>query len=152
MGGAALLLSDHPLPFRAIALESVYPTIELAVRSRLRHYLGIPGGWLTQMLLAQLELRLGVDRSYLRPVEHVGTVGAPVFILSGSADPHPTPAEVVAFYERAKQPKQLWIVPGAAHEDLHATAPAEYETRVGKFLARYLRQGPDPGGWSDNTP
>jgi hypothetical protein len=32
----------------------------------------------------------------------------------------------------------LWVVPGAAHVDLHAYAPAEYEQQVGAFMARNL--------------
>ena len=35
--------------------------------------------------------------------------------------------------------KSLWIVPGAAHVDLHAFAPAEYERRVGSFMQERLR-------------
>jgi fermentation-respiration switch protein FrsA (DUF1100 family) len=35
-------------------------------------------------------------------------------------------------------PKELWIVEGAQHVDLHAFGPAAYEARVGAFLDRYV--------------
>jgi pimeloyl-ACP methyl ester carboxylesterase len=37
------------------------------------------------------------------------------------------------------QPKQFWIVEGAAHVDIHHFAPQEYAARVGAFLAEHLR-------------
>ena len=39
------------------------------------------------------------------------------------------------------EPKQLWLVPGAAHVDLDRFAGAEYERRVLDFLADSLRAG-----------
>jgi fermentation-respiration switch protein FrsA (DUF1100 family) len=42
-------------------------------------------------------------------------------------------------FERAPQPKALWLVDGAAHQNLHRHAGAEYERRVLEFLAQHLR-------------
>jgi fermentation-respiration switch protein FrsA (DUF1100 family) len=36
------------------------------------------------------------------------------------------------------EPKELWVVPGAAHVDFHRFAPAKYERRVLAFFARAL--------------
>jgi len=39
-------------------------------------------------------------------------------------------------FERARAPKQLWLVPNAGHVDLHRAAREEYEKRVLAFLAQ----------------
>ena len=61
--------------------------------------------------------------------------------MSGAEDLHPTVAETQCLFESANQPKELWIVEGAAHINLHAHNPKEYEARVSAFLQKYLREG-----------
>jgi len=41
-------------------------------------------------------------------------------------------------YRHAAEPKELFVVPEAAHSEAHAVAGDEYERRVLDFLARYL--------------
>jgi hypothetical protein len=43
------------------------------------------------------------------------------------------------YFERARDPKQIWEVPGATHTEGLEAEPAEYERRVIGFFARYLR-------------
>jgi uncharacterized protein len=43
------------------------------------------------------------------------------------------------FYERAREPKQLWRVPAAGHTGGLRAAPREYERRVVGFLLAHLR-------------
>ena len=42
-------------------------------------------------------------------------------------------------FAAASEPKDFWEVPGTAHVNLHHFAKAEYERRMGAFLAQYLR-------------
>jgi fermentation-respiration switch protein FrsA (DUF1100 family) len=79
--------------------------------------------------------RLGVSPEALRPVDHIADVGCPVFILGGTADNRTTPEETKRLFSAARERKQLWLVPGAAHIDLARFAPAEYRRRVLGFLA-----------------
>lgn len=138
LGGAAAILADPPLDLDALVLESVYPTIEEATESRLRIYFGPLGPPLAPLLLMQLEPRLGIDPASLRPIDHIGKVRCPVLVLSGLADRHTTPDQTRALFARAPEPRQLWMVPGAAHVDLHRFAPEEYRRRVLGFLAPAL--------------
>lgn len=135
MGGAALLLAHHPLTLNALVLEAVYPTLEDAVSNRLADRLGFLGPPLAPLLLLQVGPRLGVPAEALRPIDHIGDVGCPVFVLGGTADDRTTPEETKRLFSAAREPKQLWLVPGAAHVDLARFAPAEYRRRVLAFLA-----------------
>ena len=140
LGGAAFLLGSGRLEVDAAVLEAVYPDIRQAASNRLRLWLGPMGAWLAPLLVGQLEHRLGVDAADLRPVERIGSLDAPVLIIAGTADRRTTPAESEALLRAAPEPKALWLVPGAAHVDLHRYAGAAYETAVADFLHRHLRE------------
>ena len=138
LGGAAALLGPAPLSADAMVLESVYPTIYLAARNRLHAWLGPIGRLATPALVRWLEPEVGFDADSLRPIDRIGTVRAPVFVLAGTADQYTLIAESRALYARVRSPKEFWAVEGAAHVDLHDFAPREYEDRVGTFLERNL--------------
>ncbi|MEO8248368.1 MAG: alpha/beta hydrolase [Burkholderiales bacterium] len=141
LGAAAVVLAEpNPAP-SAVVLESMFPTIRDALANRLRRYFGPVGTLLTPLFLWWFELRLDVSARQLAPIDKVAALGAPLLILSGSADANTTVAETEAIFDAASEPKSLWIVPGAAHVDLHAFSPVEYERRVARFLGQYLPPG-----------
>jgi fermentation-respiration switch protein FrsA (DUF1100 family) len=129
LGGAAALLGPRPLAVDALVLESVFPTIVQATRNRV-------GSFFTPLLLWQLRPRLGLGANDLRPIEHIGRVRASVFVMAGDADRWTTPEESRAMFAAAPEPKEFWLVPGAAHEDLYAVAGTEYEQRILAFFRR----------------
>ena len=124
-------------------LESVYPTIENAIRHRLDAWLGAVGRALAENVLGWLFPREGVTPAHLRPIDRIHEQTAPVLVIAGTADRYTPLAESRALYARAREPKTLWEVDGADHVDLHAFAPAEYERRVEAFLARHLAGAQD---------
>jgi len=141
LGGVAALLATPPLKVDALVLEAVYPTIEIATRNRMENYLGAFGRMLTPLLLGQLQLRLGISASQLRPIDHIADVDCPVFIMSGAKDRNTRAADTRLLFELARSPKQLWFVPNAGHVDLHRAAREKYERRVLAFLAQMAQSG-----------
>ncbi|AKH39112.1 MULTISPECIES: alpha/beta hydrolase [Nitrosomonas] len=141
LGAASLVLSKASPAPSAVVLESMYPTIEEAIARRLQKRLGPLGSLLTPLFLWQLPIRLSVTADRLRPITNLAALHSPVLIMSGSEDLHPTVAETQCLFESANPPKELWIVEGAAHINLHAHNPKEYEARVSAFLQKYLRDG-----------
>jgi pimeloyl-ACP methyl ester carboxylesterase len=139
LGGVATLLATPPLKVDAMILEEVYPTIEIATRNRMENYLGNFGRMLTPILLAQLQWRLGISPSQLRPIDHIGDVTCPLLILGGEKDRNTTRADTQLLFNHARAPKQLWFVPNAGHVDLHRAASQEYETRVLAFLQQVAK-------------
>jgi len=138
LGAASLVLAHvEPAP-DAVVLEAMFPSITEAVTNRLRLSLGPPGPALAPLLLWQLPLRMSVTPSQLQPVAEIASLHAPVLIAAGTDDQHTTLAETQRIFDAAAAPKDLWLVKGAAHVDLHAFSPNNYEARVGAFLARHL--------------
>jgi fermentation-respiration switch protein FrsA (DUF1100 family) len=143
MGGAAFLLAKPKLEVDAVVLEMVYPTIEQAVSNRITERLG---GWatiLTPLLTWQLKPRLGISAAELRPIDYVGVINSPKLFIAGANDKHTTLAESNALFAAASAPKELWIVPDAAHVDLYSLVKEEYEQRLLLFFEKYLRQKND---------
>jgi len=138
MGGAAALLADPPLRVNALVLESVYPTIQQAITDRLEIRFGWLGRLGTPFLTWQLKPRLGFGADSLCPIKQVGKITVPKFFMAGTADRDTTVQESRDLFAAAAEPKQLWLLDGAAHVDLHKFAKAEYEKRVLDFLAKNL--------------
>ncbi|ANM32204.1 hypothetical protein ABI59_10965 [Acidobacteria bacterium Mor1] len=141
LGAASCVLGEKPLPVDALVLESMYSSIELATANRLRARFGAPGAWAFPLLTMQLPLRSPIPQGYLRPLERIGSVSAPVLLLGGRDDLATTAAETRALFEAAPEPKDLWIVDGAGHVDLHRAAQEEYERRILLFFELYLDAG-----------
>jgi uncharacterized protein len=139
LGAVAVVLCDTHDSLSAVVLESPYATIEESLSNRLRLYFGAVGPLLVPFLLAQLQPRLGVSPSQLRPIDRIPMLRSPLLVVHGTEDRHTTLEEAQRFYASAPQPKEFYAVQGAAHVDLHAFSPRAYEERVGRFLARYLR-------------
>jgi fermentation-respiration switch protein FrsA (DUF1100 family) len=139
LGAAAFVLSDTQGAFAAAVLESLYPTVEEAVANRLRLKLGPPGPWLAPLLLMQIEPRLGITPLALRPIDRIARLRAPLLMVHGAEDRHTTLAQAQRLFALAPQPKEIYIVAGAAHVDLHDFAASVYEQRILGFLARHLR-------------
>ena len=64
---------------------------------------------------------------------------APLLVASGTADHLTTCRETQALFKRASEPKQLWMVDGAAHVDLERFSPDHYWNIVLPFLSAHLR-------------
>lgn len=139
MGAAAFVLAKDRPKVSAAVLESMYPTIDQALADRLRLHLGPLGPLLAPVLKMLLRPQLGVTAGDLRPVDRMRELDAPVLIAAGTRDQHTTPEETRAIFAAALAPKELWLVPGAAHVDLHAYGGPEYERRILAYFAQYLR-------------
>jgi fermentation-respiration switch protein FrsA (DUF1100 family) len=81
------------------------------------------------------------DVAQYKPEALIGDISPrPVLIIHGEQDNGAcTVADAHRLYQAAREPKELWIVPGAGHCSAHALAPQAYEERVVQFFDRTLR-------------
>lgn len=143
LGGAAIILAKLNKPFDAVILESVHGTLEEAINNRLKLYLGDYGSLLLPMALFQFSFFIDTPISELNPIARIGNLNAPVLFISGTHDVHTTQPEVERMYTAAIKPKELWIVPGAQHFNMHSYAGKSYEERVIDFFRFYLQNDSD---------
>jgi uncharacterized protein len=62
-------------------------------------------------------------------------------IIGGTEDRHTLQEDTEALYESAAEPKEIFMIEGAQHENLYRFAGVEYEKRVIAFLSKHLHQG-----------
>lgn len=139
MGGAAFLLSKNMPKTDALILEMVYPTMQKAIENRLNLWLFRGADNLSPLLTMQFPMRLSISINDLRPIDKISNVNIPLLIIAGENDQHATLEESKQLFAVANEPKELWIVPNAEHEDLFKVVPTDYEKRVTTFFQNTLR-------------
>lgn len=140
LGAAAIVLAKQDLSLNAVILESLHPTIEEAIENRLKLHFGEYGVLLLPLMLWQLSFYLDTSMDVLSPIVRINNLNSPVLFISGTNDMHTTQSETERLFAAARIPKDLWIVPGARHFNMHTYAGREYEQRVSAFLSKYLHR------------
>lgn len=100
--------------------------------------------------LATLYYR-GAPRDDPQPRECIGAISPrPILMIRGTDDRVVPATTTLALYERAQEPKELWLVPGAGHGNYSAVAPEAYRQRLVRFFTDALGVGrpfpPSQGG------
>jgi len=140
LGAAAIVLAKQHLNLDAIILESLHPTIEEAVENRLKLHFGEHGVVLLPLLLSQLSFYLETTTSALSPINRINDIDSPLLLISGTSDAHTTLPETERLLAAAREPKDLWIISGAGHFNMHTYAGREYEQRITDFFSQYVRK------------
>lgn len=136
LGGAAALLAEPPLQVNAMILEMVYPDIRRAVKNRVAIVLGNWARIFSPLLTWQIKPRVGVSADWLSPEHRIASIHCPKLIIGAANDRHTTLADTRSLFAAAAEPKELWIIENAAHENLYVRTGAEYERRILTFLEK----------------
>jgi len=73
------------------------------------------------------------------PQRLIGRISPRPLLLIGGTDDDEIPAAMARdLYAAARDPKTLWIVPGARHGGYARAAPLDYPQRLVSFYIRYL--------------
>lgn len=137
MGGSVAIMAAPDLPVAAVVADAAYADLRNPISNRLRDA-GYP--------LATLGSRLVVGAASVRarallrsPIQRVAHIAPRALLLiAPSEDRTVSPSQSQRMFDAAGEPKELFIVEGAAHADAHAAEPEAYERRVLDFLARHL--------------
>ena len=92
------------------------------------------------MTLFFIRLRLGYNPQKYSSINFVSKISPrPVFFIFGEDDKRVPLNYAKLLFEKAGQPKEIWIVPGAAHAEVYAKAGLEYETKILNFFNDSLK-------------
>ena len=138
LGGASALLSEVKTKAKIMILESVYPSIKQAIDDRMKIYLGSFGHYLSPLLTMQLEPRVGISVDDLRPIDEISKIKGVVLVVAGENDVHTTLKESKEIFDKAHEPKELWVIKGAKHVDFDKFLGKEYEEKILDFLDEYM--------------
>ncbi|TAL10986.1 MAG: alpha/beta hydrolase [Nitrospirae bacterium] len=117
LGGAVAGALASQRAAAGLILESTFPSVEALARF---HYGGLPAHWLVS---AEFNL-----------TERLRTVHMPVLVIHGDRD-RTVPIQMGRMvFEGAHPPKDLYVVPGADHNDLVFVGGAPYFERLRRFV------------------
>ena len=94
--------------------------------------------WIVQRLVLLLfRLQTGVAPGQISPIADLPAIAPrPVLLVFGEHEIERSAGQ--AQFAAARLPKELWVVPGAAHGDYLSADPAGFETHVAGFFDRWL--------------
>jgi fermentation-respiration switch protein FrsA (DUF1100 family) len=69
----------------------------------------------------------------------------PIFFIHGQKDSYVRPEHARRIYDQAHEPKFLWIVPEAKHNQAVDADPELYRERTAAFFEQYLNGKSSPG-------
>ncbi len=82
--------------------------------------------------------KYGWSFSEASALNQVAKCRLPMFFIHGDKDTYVPTWMVYPLYEAKPGPKELWIVPGAAHAVSYKENKQEYTDRVRAFVGRYI--------------
>jgi pimeloyl-ACP methyl ester carboxylesterase len=130
--GSAILgvVAPREPSIEAVVLEGTFPSAKAELDSEFSRW-----GPLTQWPAEIAAWQSGLDFSALRPVDGIAQLSPrPLLVIAGELDATVPPKMARALFDAAREPKELWIVPGAHHGDyLEATSGAA-ESRLRAFF------------------
>jgi dipeptidyl aminopeptidase/acylaminoacyl peptidase len=100
--------------------------------------------WVRQLVEVQVlmfyRLDTGIDPAQVSPAADISRISPrPVLLIYGEHEAGRGGAE--RLFNAAREPKQMWIVPGAGHGGYIGAAPQEYEQRVVTFFDKVMGIG-----------
>lgn len=101
------------------------------------HFPRIPLGFFLR--LAYL-VRFGIDPEYVSPCQVISAISPrAVLIINGASDIRVPAENAKILFENSRNPKELWIIPGAGHAEGSNRYYGEYRKKVLEFLSGNLQ-------------
>ena len=142
MGGATVLRAGARIPeVSAVLAESAYTSLEDNIRNGVEKVAGLPPFPFAPLLIFFGQREAGIDITQVRPIDDIASISPrPVLLIHGEQDDVMPVANSYALYAAANEPKELYIVPGAGHNDMGQVGGEVFAERVAGFFNRALLQ------------
>ncbi len=121
LGGAIACEISQQLKLKALILESTFTSLQ-----------NIASG-----LFPFLPADLNLKRNY-SSIEKVGNLHCPVLVIHGEMDELIPLQDGIKLFEAVPEPKELYLVPGAGHNDVSLIGGDQYVQRIASFLRRKI--------------
>ncbi|MFL6620751.1 MAG: alpha/beta hydrolase, partial [Povalibacter sp.] len=129
----AQVISSEPR-LAAIVLEATPPSLD-AYMDHAHNKWGPLSSWSARAALR----RVGVPEKDIVPIESIASVAPrPILFIGGGADSIVPEDMVNKLYAAAREPKEIWIVPGAVHGGYAGIAGEQYSGRLVRFYSEHL--------------
>ena len=142
MGGSVgILVASHDKRLKALWVDSPYINLAETMEAYMRLLYHLPRFPFGPFTLNSYWLLFRTSAWEISPINAVERLAPrPLMIVNGLADERIPPALAQRLYEKAKEPKSLWLIPGAGHLEGHQVNPTEYDERLLSFFKKALSE------------
>jgi fermentation-respiration switch protein FrsA (DUF1100 family) len=146
MGAAVTIMTAARMPeIRAVVADSSFSSLRSVLASGYRVLWGLPAFPMANLSLWFAEKLVGVCADDIRPLDLVGDISPrPIMIVHGERDRLVSLGDAHLLYGAAREPRELWIYPGADHVQAREIDLPAYVERVDAFFRRWLGATPPP--------
>ncbi len=151
-GSTALCVAAEEPRIWGVITDSAFPTRGMLLHYMLRwaeiysrHVWKYIPGWIFQFLAwtAQRSTEKARHCRFANIERAVAKIGPrPWLMIHGEKDGYVTESIARGLFERARRPKELWIVENAKHNGCRQQAPETYRARLAEFFARFAPRRP----------
>ena len=138
--GAAVAIQVAALDDRvaSVVAESGFATLRTVYDEYQKRMIKLPWHYLRNIVIRRSEQIAHFKASAVSPLEAVRRVHVPIFFLHGTADHMIKARYTQQVFLNANEPKELWLVKGARHNDMAEVGGEEYYRRIVDFFNRTL--------------
>jgi dipeptidyl aminopeptidase/acylaminoacyl peptidase len=144
MGGSVAIMAAPDLPVVAVVADAPYARVENPIANVMRERRYPLAGLGSRLIVAAASVRARVRLR--QPIERVaGIAPRGLLLIAPLEDRLVSWTQSRELFERAGEPKELMLVPGAGHSEALSVAAETYVRRVLDFLRRHLDGVPRSG-------
>lgn len=136
MGGSiAVLSAAKDKRISAVVDDSGFSDAPRVIAAGFEHFIHLPAFPFAPLTIAIADYRAGIDVNRVRPMNVIGGLSPRPLLIIHETNDSVVPADnSLRNFAAARQPKELWLVPGTGHAHAHTAAKSEYEKRVTRFF------------------
>jgi uncharacterized protein len=141
MGGStAILAAAKDQRIRAVVDDSGFSDAPGVIAASFEHFIHLPAFPFAPITVGIADFRANIDVSRVRPIDVIGKISPrPLLIIHEAGDSIVPADNSLRNFAVARQPKEMWLVPGVGHGQAQTTAKPEYQARVTRFFEDALR-------------
>jgi fermentation-respiration switch protein FrsA (DUF1100 family) len=138
--GAAVAIQAAALDARvaSVVAESGFATLRTIFDDYQKRMIKMPWHYLRNLVIKRSEHLAHFRANAVSPLEALKNVHVPIFILHGTSDDRIASRYSELLFANAHEPKELWLIEGAHHNDMGEVGGVEYTRRILEFFQTHL--------------
>jgi hypothetical protein len=140
MGGAvAIQAAAIDSRISAVVAEASFTDLRTITVDYQRRIVKLPWHFLRNVALGRAQEIAHFKARNVSPVKDLKTLSIPIFFIHGTVDAFINFTYSKILFHEANEPKELLLIPGAAHQDIWEVGGPVYENRLVSFFRAALR-------------
>lgn len=138
--GAAIALQAASIEPRiaAVVAEASFATLRQVTVDYQKRLMRLPWHFLRNIAMKRSEAIAHFKHREVSPIDAVKSIHVPVLFVHGKNDTFIKHQYSEEMYEAANNPKELWLLDDASHNDVHEVGKNTYEQTIVSFFTRHL--------------